>query len=252
MLVDVFFTNIVKGSNGAVPEIGSNLNWWIGGKDTGVRAKGDTPAIGENGNWWINGGDTGVRAKAVTVNLGQNGNWFIDGKDTGVKGKAPEVSIGHNGHWVIDGVDTSVPSHMDTYLDKNAAGNQVIKGNIVAEGVTDIRQFAYIASDPDITVPKDDFEILHIYEDSPRYICVLPRKEHTRVKLVLHKVPKLGDRYMVFMSTLAGCVITVPEGSTVKFWYGAGDDCAQFETSQRATAILHGYKNRWYVHTMGD
>lgn len=59
MLVDVFFTNIVKGSNGAVPEIGSNLNWWIGGKDTGVRAKGDTPAIGENGNWWINGGDTG-------------------------------------------------------------------------------------------------------------------------------------------------------------------------------------------------
>lgn len=59
LLIDVFFTNLVKGQDGDTPSIGSNLNWWIGGEDTGVRAKADTPEIGANGNWWIGGADTG-------------------------------------------------------------------------------------------------------------------------------------------------------------------------------------------------
>lgn len=59
LLIDVFFTNLVKGQDGVTPMIGSNLNWWIDGKDTEVRAKADTPVIGENGNWWIGGTDTG-------------------------------------------------------------------------------------------------------------------------------------------------------------------------------------------------
>lgn len=59
LLIDVFFTNLVKGQDGVTPMIGSNLNWWIDGEDTGVRAKADTPVIGENGNWWIGGTDTG-------------------------------------------------------------------------------------------------------------------------------------------------------------------------------------------------
>lgn len=35
------------------PSIGSNGNWWIDNRDTGVSASGKSPIIGENGNWWI-------------------------------------------------------------------------------------------------------------------------------------------------------------------------------------------------------
>lgn len=35
------------------PFIGSNGNWWIDNRDTGVSASGKNPIIGENGNWWI-------------------------------------------------------------------------------------------------------------------------------------------------------------------------------------------------------
>lgn len=35
------------------PFIGSNDNWWIDNRDTGISASGKSPIIGENGNWWI-------------------------------------------------------------------------------------------------------------------------------------------------------------------------------------------------------
>lgn len=35
------------------PFIGSNGNWWIDNRDTGVSASGKNPIIGENGNWWV-------------------------------------------------------------------------------------------------------------------------------------------------------------------------------------------------------
>jgi len=35
------------------PFIGSNGNWWIDNRDTGIPASGKSPIIGENGNWWI-------------------------------------------------------------------------------------------------------------------------------------------------------------------------------------------------------
>lgn len=35
------------------PFIGSNGNWWIDNRDTGVSASGKSPIIGENGDWWI-------------------------------------------------------------------------------------------------------------------------------------------------------------------------------------------------------
>lgn len=35
------------------PFIGSNGNWWIDNRDTGVPASGKSPIIGENSNWWI-------------------------------------------------------------------------------------------------------------------------------------------------------------------------------------------------------
>lgn len=49
-----------------------------------VRALPVIPEIGENGNWFIEGKDTGIRAKANSTTMGENGNWYIDGKDTGV------------------------------------------------------------------------------------------------------------------------------------------------------------------------
>ena len=51
------------GQDGATPYIGSNGNWYIDGRDTGVKAAGSdglTPFIGANGNWWIGERDTGV------------------------------------------------------------------------------------------------------------------------------------------------------------------------------------------------
>lgn len=35
------------------PFIGSNGNWWIDNRDTGIPASSKNPIIGENGNWWI-------------------------------------------------------------------------------------------------------------------------------------------------------------------------------------------------------
>ena len=35
------------------PFIGSNGNWWIDNRDTGIPASGKNPIIGENSNWWI-------------------------------------------------------------------------------------------------------------------------------------------------------------------------------------------------------
>lgn len=35
------------------PFVGSNGNWWIDNRDTGIPASGKSPIIGENGNWWI-------------------------------------------------------------------------------------------------------------------------------------------------------------------------------------------------------
>ena len=35
------------------PFIGSNGNWWIDNRDTGIPASGKSPIIGENGNWWL-------------------------------------------------------------------------------------------------------------------------------------------------------------------------------------------------------
>ena len=116
-----------KAGSAVTVTIGSDGNWYVDGKNTGVRAAaqdgkdGATPtvAISADGNWVINGTDTGVSAKgrsgmSSVVTIGENGDWYIDGKDTGVKaqgeagqdGHTPTVTIGENGDWYIDGVDT--------------------------------------------------------------------------------------------------------------------------------------------------
>lgn len=55
------------------PFIGSNGNWWIDNRDTGIPASGKSPIIGENGNWWIfdpalnEYADTGATAYSKTA-----------------------------------------------------------------------------------------------------------------------------------------------------------------------------------------
>ena len=132
-----YYLSGADGQNGVTPNIGDNGNWWIGGEDTGIPAKGKdgadgqdgaTPVIGENGNWWIGGVDTGVPATGAdgedgaTPEIGENGNWWIDGEDTGIPAKGQDGQdgedgddgvtphIGENGNWWIDGVDTGVPA----------------------------------------------------------------------------------------------------------------------------------------------
>ena len=137
-----YYLSGADGQNGVTPNIGDNGNWWIGGEDTGIPAKGQdgqdgedgddgvTPHIGENGNWWIGNVDTGVPAKGqdgkpgddgATLVIGENGNWWIDGVDTGVPakgqdgkpgddGQMPDITIGENGNWYINGEDTGVPA----------------------------------------------------------------------------------------------------------------------------------------------
>ena len=117
------------GKDGDTPYIGENGNWWIGNKDTGVKAQGsqgnpgDTPYIGQNGNWWIGNQDTGVKAQGEqgdpgedgkTPYIGQNGNWWIGETDTGIKAEGTQGDpgqtpfIGENGNWWIGNKDTGV------------------------------------------------------------------------------------------------------------------------------------------------
>ncbi len=118
--------NIYHGTDGLSPTIGENGNWWIGNKDTGVRATGKdgkngidgiTPHIGDNGNWWIDDKDTGVRAEGKngidgeTPRIGPNGNWWVGDTDTGISALGKDgytPYIGVNGNWWINDKDTGV------------------------------------------------------------------------------------------------------------------------------------------------
>ena len=110
-------TNGTNGTNGVTPHIGNNGNWFIGTRDTGIKAAGTngtngtngvTPHIGGNGNWFIGNKDTGIKAAGTngsdgtTPHIGDNGNWFIGNKDTKIK------AAGANGKDGLPGKDGSV------------------------------------------------------------------------------------------------------------------------------------------------
>lgn len=75
----------VSKDNYVPPFIGSNGNWWVDNRDTGVKATAATPYIGENDHWFtydlINKGyvDTGIEARGlsaydIAVKLGFEGS----------------------------------------------------------------------------------------------------------------------------------------------------------------------------------
>ena len=93
------------GSNGTTPHIGDNGNWFIGKKDTGIKAAGTngsdgtTPHIGDNGNWFIGNKDTGIKA------AGANGKDGLPGKDGSViyaEAGKPTADKGKQGDYYID------------------------------------------------------------------------------------------------------------------------------------------------------
>ena len=71
-----------NGNDGETPHVGDNGNWWIGTKDTGVKAQGEKgedgkdgvmPHIGSDGNWWIGTANTGIKAQGEKGDKGDTG-----------------------------------------------------------------------------------------------------------------------------------------------------------------------------------
>src|ERR1035437_9748866 len=147
--------------NGVTPTVGDNGNWFIGDRDTGVKASatngndGLTPTIGENGNWFIGDTDTGVKAAAtngnngITPTIGENGNWFIGATDTGIKAEGqpgqnarpPEKGVDY-----FDGITPHIGVNGNWYFNTTDTG-------IRAVAISDVEAFGFAMSDPttDIT-----------------------------------------------------------------------------------------------------
>ena len=81
------------GENGLTPYIGDNGNWYIGGTDLGVAARGPKGEDGEDGK---NGVDGTNGKNGKTPFIGENGNWWIGDTDTGVKVVAGGEGCPHN------------------------------------------------------------------------------------------------------------------------------------------------------------
>ncbi len=82
--------------NGSTPVISDTGTWIVGGKDTGIRARGRSGSDGTDGS---------------DLEIGDNGNWYLDGVDTGVKAE------GENGTCPVIGIakDPSNPSDPNYY-----------------------------------------------------------------------------------------------------------------------------------------
>lgn len=84
------------GADGITPHIGSNGNWYLGTKDTGVNAEGSDGKDGTNGKDGADG---------LTPYIGDNGNWFIGNTDTGTKAAASSSSGGHSFAELVDDIE---------------------------------------------------------------------------------------------------------------------------------------------------
>ena len=139
------FWDFLSGRDGQSPHIGENGNWYIGNKDTKIKATGKDGKDGINGkdglsayelwkqsvagdniNWpkdqttmehfflYLKGKDG---ENGITPHVGENGNWYIGNHDTnfpaqGQKGEngkdGASPYIGPNGNWWINTSDTKI------------------------------------------------------------------------------------------------------------------------------------------------
>lgn len=130
------FWDFLSGRDGESPHIGENGNWYIGNKDTKIKAigkdgkdgingkDGTSPYIGPNGNWWINTSDTKIKAQGEKGSDGltpfiKDGYWWIGTSNTGIAVQGPKGEQGDkgadgltpvikNGNWWIGTTDTGI------------------------------------------------------------------------------------------------------------------------------------------------
>ena len=128
--------NLNHGSDGSVPFVGDNGNWWIGTRDTGVAASGKDGAevYIRNLTWWVGDKDTGIPVVAATdgegtttvnkdipllgVDLYTDGRyywtktlngvktWLLDNQGrmmpvTGNDATRPIIRVNQEGYWTI-------------------------------------------------------------------------------------------------------------------------------------------------------
>ncbi|MEF9922994.1 MAG: hypothetical protein RR854_00270 [Muribaculaceae bacterium] len=125
-----------RGKDGLTPFIGKNGNWWIGIKDTGVKATGEngvTPNIGINGNWFIGATDTGIKATgdAATISVGSTTTLPAGSQATVVNTGTPSAAIFNFG--IPQGQKGSA-GVLENSIIRGAIGNDTDQPQLVASG----------------------------------------------------------------------------------------------------------------------
>jgi hypothetical protein len=82
------------------PFIGSNGNWWVDNRDTGIPAAGKNPYVGSNGNWWVY---ESLENKYIDSEIPAYGKSAYDhAVEQGFKGTEEEF-----GQLLIDGINSA-------------------------------------------------------------------------------------------------------------------------------------------------
>lgn len=117
------------------PFIGSNGNWWVDNRDTGIPAAGKNPYIGDNGNWWVYDAlandyiDTGVIAKGtsaydIAVSNGFQGTeqeWLESLKEPAKKAAEEALKAAEEANEAADRVDEGLTSVNEAIEEANTA-----------------------------------------------------------------------------------------------------------------------------------
>lgn len=139
------FWDFLSGRDGQTPHIGENGNWYIGNKDTGIKATGKDGKDGINGKDGLSAYELWKQSvvegsidwpkdqttmehfflyfkgkdgeNGITPHVGENGNWYIGSHDTGISAQGEKGEngkdgaspyVGPNGNWWINNSDTKV------------------------------------------------------------------------------------------------------------------------------------------------
>lgn len=151
---EVDYWDFLTGRDGLTPHVGTNGNWYIGDKDTGVKAAGKDGLDGKDGlsayelwvksvadgsiNWPKDKTDMNefflyLKGKdGLTPYVGTNGNWWIGNKDTGLKAKGEDGKDGVDGTDGKDGADGAAGlSAYELWVEDVKKGNVHDKANNV-------------------------------------------------------------------------------------------------------------------------
>lgn len=125
----------VTSEDAVSPYIGSNGNWYVDNRDTGIPASGKNPYIGDNGNWWVYDAlandyiDTGVIAKGtsaydIAVSNGFQGTeqeWLESLKEPAKEAAEEALKAAEAANEAADRVDEGLTSVNETIEEANTA-----------------------------------------------------------------------------------------------------------------------------------